>query len=229
MIKISCIIPAFNEEKNIEKILSVVSYFLNSEIYEIIVIDDFSSDKTVEVIEKNYPFIKLIKNSRNLWKSASVAKWIQNSNWNFIFLIDADLIWLTKENIKNILRPILWQQYDVTISFLKNSIPLFPFKKIDYCSGQRVISKAILMQEINKIKELKSYWLEVFINYLIIKNKLSIKVIKWKNVENDFHHKKDGFIRWWWKNLKIWHNILKHWNWIIWVYKMNIELEKLLK
>jgi putative glycosyltransferase wbgP len=66
MIKISCIIPAFNEEKNIEKILSVVSYFLNSEIYEIIVIDDFSSDKTVEVIEKNYPFIKLIKNSRNL-------------------------------------------------------------------------------------------------------------------------------------------------------------------
>ena len=156
MIKISCIIPAFNEEKNIEKILSVVSYFLNSEIYEIIVIDDFSSDKTVEVIEKNYPFIKLIKNSRNLWKSASVAKWIQNSNWNFIFLIDADLIWLTKENIKNILRPILWQQYDVTISFLKNSIPLFPFKKIDYCSGQRVISKAILMQEINKIKELKS-------------------------------------------------------------------------
>ena len=229
MIKISCIIPAFNEEKNIEKILSVVSYFLNSEIYEIIVIDDFSSDKTVEIIEKNYPFIKLIKNSKNLWKSASVAKWIQNSNWNFIFLIDADLIWLTKENIKNILRPILWQQYDVTISFLKNSIPLFPFKKIDYCSGQRVISKAILMQEINKIKELKSYWHEVFINYLIIKNKLSIKVIKWKNVENDFHHKKDGFIRWWWKNLKIWHNILKHWNWIIWVYKMNIELEKLLK
>lgn len=229
MIKISCIIPAFNEEKNIEKILSVVSYFLNSEIYEIIVIDDFSSDKTVEVIEKNYPFIKLIKNSKNLWKSASVAKWIQNSNWNFIFLIDADLIWLTKENIKGFLMPILNKKCDVTISFLKNSWPLFPFKKIDYCSGQRVISKAILMQEINKIKELKSYWLEVFINYLIIKNKLSIKVIKWKNVENNFHHKKDGFIRWWWKNLKIWHNVLKHWNWIIWVYKMNIELEKLLK
>ena len=229
MIKISCIIPAYNEEKNIKNTLDVVLDFLGNEIYEIVVIDDFSEDKTVEIIEKNYPSIKLIKNSKNLWKSASVAKWIENSNWNFIFLLDADLIWLKKENIKNILRPILWQQYDVTISFLKNSIPLFPFKKIDYCSGQRVISKAILTQEINKIKELKSYWLEVFINYLIIKNKLSIKVVKWENVENNFHHKKDGFIRWWWKNLKIWHNVLKHWNWIIWVYKMNIELEKLLK
>ncbi|ATU05893.1 hypothetical protein BKN14_05715 [Candidatus Gracilibacteria bacterium HOT-871] len=53
--------------------------------------------------------------------------------------------------------------------------------------------------------------------------------VKWENVENNFHHKKDGFIRGWGKNLKIWHNVLKHGNGIIGVYKMNIELEKLLK
>jgi hypothetical protein len=39
--------------------------------------------------------------------------------------------------------------------------------------------------------KLESYGLEVFINKLIIKHNLSLKIINWKNVENDFHQEKD--------------------------------------
>ena len=164
-----------------------------------------------------------------MWKSASVAKAIKISNWEFIFLIDADLLNLKSENIKIFLKPIFENQSDVVIAYLKNSWPLFPFKKIDYCSWQRIISKKILLENIDEIEKLESYGLEVFINKLIIKHKLSLKIINWKNVENDFHQEKDWFLTWWRKNLKIWKNILKHWWWFFWIYKMNFDLIKLLK
>jgi len=45
-------------------------------------------------------------------------------------------------------------------------------------------------------------------NKLIIEYKLKLKVIYWKDVENDFHDNKDGFIKGWKKNLKIWKDII---------------------
>ena len=135
---------------------------------------------------------------------------------------------------------ILWETNKKEYSFdEKNNIEIFSFlaweeKNKKFQNAKVIISragyttimdlvelnkKAILFPTPNQTEQLylaKYLWEKKYF-------------VKWENVENDFHHKKDGFIRWWWKNLKIWHNILKHWNWIIWVYKMNIELEKLLK
>lgn len=228
MIKISCIIPAFNEEKNIWNILKILKSFLWKEIFEIIVVNDHSSDNTSKVL-KNFKNIKIIENTKNLWKSRSVAKAIEKTSWNFIFLLDADLKNLNKKNILDFIKPIFEKKAKITIAFLKNSWPLFPFKKIDYCSWQRIIPKNILLKDLEKIKNLQGYGLEVFLNKIIIEKKIAIKVIKWENVENDFHHKKSSFLKWWEKNLKIWRNILKSWWWILWIYKMNFDLEKLIK
>lgn len=228
MKKISCIIPAYNEEKNIWKNIEILKFFLWKEIFEIIVINDCSSDKTWEIL-KNISDIKIIENQKNLWKSKSVAKAIKQAKWEFIFLLDADLKNLNKKNISDFIKPIFEQKTKVTIAFLKNSWPLFPFKKIDYCSGQRIIPKDILIENIEKIEKLQSYWLEVFLNKIIIEKNISIKIIKWENVENDFHHKKSSFLKWWKRNIKIWNNILKNWWWLFWIYKMNFDLEKLIK
>lgn len=135
---------------------------------------------------------------------------------------------------------ILWETNKKEYSFdEKNNIEIFSFlaweeKNKKFQNAKVIISragyttimdlvelnkKAILFPTPNQTEQLylaKYLWEKKYF-------------VKWENVENNFHHKKDGFIRWWWKNLKIWHNVLKHWNWIIWVYKMNIELEKLLK
>ena len=73
MKKISCIIPAYNEEKNISNVLDVLLKFLHKDIFEIIVVNDCSSDKTEEIL-RNFSEIKIIQNEKNLWKSASVAK-----------------------------------------------------------------------------------------------------------------------------------------------------------
>jgi len=67
---LSIIIPCFNEEKNILKvlnnlILNIKKYTYN---YEIIVIDDFSKDKTYKTVKlfKKKNRILLYRNRRNL-------------------------------------------------------------------------------------------------------------------------------------------------------------------
>ena len=47
MTKITAIIPTFNEESNIQNALDAVSF-----ADEIIVIDSFSTDKTIEIVQK---------------------------------------------------------------------------------------------------------------------------------------------------------------------------------
>lgn len=227
MKKISCIIPAYNEGKNIKNILNIVSPLVWDMLFEVIVINDCSTDNTKKIIEE-FSKVIFIDNEENLGKTASVEKWLKKANWEYIFLLDADLINLTKEDIIELINPILENKADVTFSFRKNSWPLFPFKKVDYCTGERVVNKDILLEVFKEEKKLNGYWLEVLMNKLIILSKLKLKVVFWKNVENSYHSEKIGLIKGWEKNFKIWKDIIV-WAWWIWaIYKMNIDLEKLL-
>lgn len=227
MKKISCIIPAYNEEKNIKKILNIVSPLIWNILFEVIVINDCSTDNTKNII-KEFSKIIFIDNEVNLWKTKSLERWLKEAQGNYILLLDADLLNITKEDIIQLLEPVINDKADVTFSFRKNSWPLFPFKKIDYCTWERVIKKDLLLKIFEKEKNLLGYGFEVFMNKLIIKNKLRLQIIYWKNVENDFHDNKDGFIKGWRKNFEIWRDIIVSTGGIIQMYKMNIDLEKLL-
>ena len=87
--KVSVYIPAYNAEKTIEISLNSV---LNQTLVasEIIVIDDNSSDKTVELINK-YSEVKLIKNQSNFGLGFNRNLAINNSNNEFVASIDADV------------------------------------------------------------------------------------------------------------------------------------------
>ena len=61
--KLLVIIPAYNAERFIcECISSILSQNVKNQI---VVVDDFSSDKTARLVEK-YPTVHLIKNSKNM-------------------------------------------------------------------------------------------------------------------------------------------------------------------
>lgn len=229
--KVSCIIPAYNEEKSIIKTLDTIAPLLDSDLFEILVINDHSSDKTALLLD-NYPplpNLHIIHNSKNLGKSHSVAKGIKSSKGDFILLLDADLLHLTAQNILDLIAPIKSWKSKSSIAFIKNSRPLPPFKKIDYCNGQRVIPTTLLKQNIWKISNLLWYGLEIFLNQLLIQNKISLTSVHRDNVENDFHQNKDGLIKGRIKNLKIWRHILYSAWGLFALYKMNRKLKKLLK
>lgn len=83
MEKITAVIPTFNEEVHIKEAVESVLW-----CDEIIVVDSFSTDKTVEIV-KSYPQVRLLQ--RQYEHSASQKNWtIPQASHPWIFLLDAD-------------------------------------------------------------------------------------------------------------------------------------------
>ena len=90
-IKFSIIVPAHNEEETIGEVLAELKEIPKNDFqdYEIIVIDDGSTDKTAEIIE-TISGIKTIKHSHNKGYGAALKTGIKNSENEWIIIIDAD-------------------------------------------------------------------------------------------------------------------------------------------
>ncbi len=91
--KISIIIPCYNEEKTLYEIYSKVNNFNNFE-KEIIIIDDCSKDKTQEVISKikdENPLVKTEKHEKNLGKGGGIRTGLKLATGNIVVIQDADL------------------------------------------------------------------------------------------------------------------------------------------
>lgn len=96
---LSIIVPAYNEENTVTKMLdSLISTLKLSNInYEIIIINDGSKDDTLNLINnysKNHQFINILDNSKNIGKSQSVKKGILASKGDFVIIQDSDLEYL---------------------------------------------------------------------------------------------------------------------------------------
>ena len=91
-------LPCYNEEKNIIKVINNTIRALRKNRlsnWELIIVDNKSTDKTVQKIEKkikekSYKNIKLIKNKYNILYSGSVNKIIKNSKFQFVAIMDSD-------------------------------------------------------------------------------------------------------------------------------------------
>ena len=88
----SIVIPIFNEARNIEFLLKEINKSLeNFKKYEIILVNDSSTDETLKVINniKNKN-IKIITNDSNQGQSYSIFKGVKNSSYDTIITIDGD-------------------------------------------------------------------------------------------------------------------------------------------
>lgn len=88
---ISVIVAAYNQEKFIGRCLrSLLDQTLSRDLYEIIVIDDGSVDRTPYALELFHSAIRKITNDRNLGLPASLNRGILQSNAEFIVRVDSD-------------------------------------------------------------------------------------------------------------------------------------------
>ena len=114
MKKLSVIIPCFNEEQNIETILTKVdSVTLNDVEKEIIIVDDYSTDNSRTILsnikKSNY---KIVFHEKNMGKGAAIRTGINYATGDYIIIQDADLEY-NPEEYNNLLVPLLNNECDV--------------------------------------------------------------------------------------------------------------------
>jgi glycosyltransferase involved in cell wall biosynthesis len=116
MKEISIVIPAYNEEKRIEKSLQeIIKYCKNNfQKYEVIVVDDGSKDKTREIVRRYSEKVKLVENGVNRGKGYSVRQGILQAQHGLILFSDSDLATPIKEVAKMIEE--IDQGHDVVIA-----------------------------------------------------------------------------------------------------------------
>lgn len=138
---LSVIIPAFNEIDSISNTI----HSLESELsmcckeYEIIVVDDGSTDGTTNNIPKHEK-LKVVKHNTNLGYGAALKTGIYHSNYDILCITDADGTYPINE--------------------IKNMLPLL--KSADMVVGSRT-GKDV---KYSKIRRIPKYFLSFFINYI---------------------------------------------------------------
>ena len=94
--KISVILPVYNEEDNLDRLNSElldVLLTLNHD-FEIIYVDDGSTDNSYNIIEKfsnNSEKIKIIRFKKNFGQTPALMAGVENSGGEIVVFLDADL------------------------------------------------------------------------------------------------------------------------------------------
>jgi dolichol-phosphate mannosyltransferase len=121
---VSIILPTLNEEKNIEKLVFLIQKKFTHNYYDIIFVDDNSSDQTrtkIVEISNKYKNIKYIfRKERNL--ATAFLDGVKKSRSEFIILMDSDLQH-DPSNLNRITNVIIKKNVDMVIGsrFLKKS------------------------------------------------------------------------------------------------------------
>ena len=128
---LTVVVPLFNEEESLPELVSWVESVCVSEklSFEIILVDDGSTDLSWTVIEKLFStkgFIRGIKFRKNYGKSAALHSGFRSANGNVIITMDADLQ-DSPDEIPGLYRMIIEENYDLVSGWKKKRFD--PFTK----------------------------------------------------------------------------------------------------
>jgi len=164
--KISLVIPAYNEEEAIEHAIKTSADFLSSitSDYEIVIVNDASSDRTGQIVDRYAqlnPNVKPIHNKNNLGSGRSLFIGLKRARYDFILTNFADLPFDIKE--------------------LPAALALLEEEGIDFVVITRKNRKANSVYR--KITSLVNYWLIRLLFNLKVSDFQFVQIYKKKVIE----------------------------------------------
>jgi glycosyltransferase involved in cell wall biosynthesis len=189
--RLSCIIPAYNEAARIGAVLDAV--LPHPEIDEVLVIDDGSQDGTAEVVASRAGGkLRLIRLAQNGGKTAALARGFAETEAEVILLIDADLTGLSAAHLSALIAPVRTGQAEMSISLRDNAPGVWRAIGLDYISGERAIRRRLLTGQDEALRRLPKFGFEVFLNGLAIKAGVKIAVVRLPGVVSPIKARKYG-------------------------------------
>ena len=117
---LSIVIPVFNEEDNIKLLIASIEKELSAYSYELIFIDDFSTDASCEIIKSDTnPHTSLIAFEYHKGQSSALAAGIKKARGQYIATMDGDLQ-NDPSDLPKMLELIQNEGWDMVIGFRQN-------------------------------------------------------------------------------------------------------------
>jgi glycosyltransferase involved in cell wall biosynthesis len=172
--KVAAVIPAYNEEKTIANVVSVLQS--SPCIDEIIVVSDGSTDNTAAIAAGLGACVVILP--ENQGKGGAMLAGVKQTDADFIMFVDADLIGLRQDHIESLLAPISNGEVAATLGvFKKGRVTTDLAQKIaPNLSGQRVIKTSLL--DLVRDMDISRFGVELALNRLLEEHN-----VKWTTVE----------------------------------------------
>ncbi len=166
MIDLTVLVPAYNEEATILEILERVGeQKIDGVNIEVLVVDDGSTDATVELLEQNPSlYTKLIKRPLNGGKGAAIKAGLREATGDYVLFQDADLEYEPAEYEK-LLMPVLKLNADIVMGSRLVASPCTRVSYFWHKLGNRLIT--LVFNVLNN-----TTFTDVYSCYLLYRRKL---------------------------------------------------------
>jgi glycosyltransferase involved in cell wall biosynthesis len=144
---IAAIVPTYNEAINVQAVLKVLQ--ATSMLDEIVLVDDGSTDKTLEIL-KNAAAVdqrmQVIRHDTNKGKGQAIFSGWAATKAPILLLLDADLKNLTPDHIEALLRPVIEHRADMTLGLFRHGHLLTDLSHwlTPFLTGQRGLRSELL-------------------------------------------------------------------------------------
>lgn len=203
---ISIIIPVYNEEDNVVLLTRTIEKALKDYEYEILFVDDFSTDLTrINILKLNRPHVTLVELRKNYGQSLALSAGFESAKGDYIITIDGDLQ-NDPQDIPHMLDILIKEDWDVVTGIRQkrkdNVIKTIPSKIANFIIRKTTkldlkdqgcalkIFKREFAKELNLYGEMHR-----FINLLAYLNGARIKQVPVKHHPRKFGKSKYGLDR----------------------------------
>lgn len=186
--RISLVIPAYNEEKTIGDVIYVAQN--NPFIDEIVVVNDGSVDKTSIIAKKMG--VDLINLPENKGKGYALCEGVKKTTGDILIFLDADLIYLKPFHITELIRPIIEEEYLTTCGIFEKGrfATDLSHKLTPFLSGQRAMIRS-LWENFKYDPEIR-YGFEITLSDYFWRNRIKVKYVVLEGVTQLMKEEKIG-------------------------------------
>lgn len=161
--KVSLIVPAYNEEENVKILIEKFEEFVNTKElgWELVMVDDGSTDRTYEIAQKasqNFLNIKVARHRRNYGKTEAIKTGMIYASGDILVIYDADMQY-TLEDALSLVQMIIEKDYDLVAGWKHGKYEKKTVSNIYNWLGRKLFK--IPVHDMNAMKAMKR---EVLLN-----------------------------------------------------------------